>query len=259
MTKAPEEIAVMREGGKKLGEVLQKLLDKATSGVALTEIELFAQQLIAEAGGVASFQTVKNYKWATCLCVNDVVVHGPPSSYRLKDGDVLTIDVGLLYKGFHTDTAWTKLIQNSKPPAGGQNYEEKEKFLKIGEEALWKAIAQAKAGNRIGHISREIQSTIEGAGYSVVRALVGHGVGNELHEAPQIPGYLQVPINETLELVLGMTLAVEIIYAMGDGAVDYSKHDGWTIATRDRSLSAVFEHTVVITAGKPELLTTTGR
>lgn len=252
LVKKPEEIDLMQEGGKKLGEILQKLLDKATSGAALTEIELFAQQLIAQSGGTPSFQTVKNYKWATCLCVNDVVVHGIPTSYLLKDGDILTIDVGLFYKGFHTDTAWTKLI---KSKTSQKQDESKETFLKVGEEALWKAIAQAKVGNRIGHITKEIQNTLEGAGYGVVRTLVGHGVGRELHEAPQVPGILKEPIEETLPLTEGMTLAIEVIYAMGGGTVVYTNDDGWSIGTKDRSVSAVFEHTVAITDREPLVLT----
>ncbi len=240
----------MREGGGKLGGILQQLLALAIQGENLLHIEDQAQRLIKEAGGTPSFQTVAGYKWATCLCINEAVVHGIPKDYCLMDGDILTIDVGILYKGFHTDTAWTKLIGNG---------EEKKQFLKTGQEALWKAIGSALPGNRVGHISKVIQDTIEGAGYDIVRTLVGHGVGVDLHEAPQIPGYVRIPIEETLEFVAGMTIAVEIIYAMGSGAVVYSNHDGWTIATKDRSPSAVFEHTVAITDGEPELLTKSGK
>lgn len=246
--KTSEELELMREGGKKLGAILEQLLVLATPGENLLHIESEAQRLIKEAGGTPSFQTVAGYKWATCLCVNDEVVHGIPKDYVVNEGDVLTIDVGLLYKGFHTDTAWTKLMGND---------EEKKRFLKTGEEALWKSIAQARVGNRIGHISQTTQEIIERAGYGIVRTLVGHGVGKELHEAPQIPGYLRVPIEDTLELTVGMTIAVEIIYAMGSGAVVYPNDDGWTIATKDKSIAAVFEHTVAITTGEPELLTTT--
>ena len=245
--KTPDEIDAMREGGAKLGAILQQLLNKAQPGVALLEIETLADRMIVEAGGEASFKTVKGYKWATCLCVNDVVVHGIPTKYVLKDGDIFTIDVGILYKGFHTDTAWTKII-------GPQN-EEVNKFLKTGEDALWQAIAQARAGNRIGHISQTIQQIIEGAGFGIVKTLVGHGVGRELHEAPQVPGFLKVPIEATPELLKDMTIAVEVIYAAGSGAVVYSNDDGWSIATRDGSLTAVFEHTIVITEGQPQVLT----
>lgn len=239
-----KKLAAMREGGQKLARILEDLLTRADAGVTLLSLEERAQKLIEDTGGSPSFQTVKGYKWATCLCVNEVVVHGIPSEYLLKDGDLLTIDIGLFYKGFHTDTAWTKTI-------GKQN----ETFLKVGEKALRKAIDKARPGNRVGHISQTIQHIIEGAGYGVVKSLVGHGVGRKLHEVPQIPGFLTGDIDNTLPLVPGMTIAIEVIYAQGDGRVVYDNDDGWSIATADRSLSAVFEHTLVITAKEPVVLT----
>jgi len=245
--KTPDEIDAMSEGGAKLGAILQQLLNKAQPGVALLEIEALADRLIREAGGNASFKTVKGYKWATCLCVNDVVVHGIPTNYVLKDSDVLTIDVGILYKGFHTDTAWTKCI-------GFQN-EDSKKFLKTGEDALWKAIDQVRVGNRVGHISQTIQRIVEGAGYGIVKTLVGHGVGRELHEAPQVPGFIKAPVETTPELIPGQTIAIEVIYAMGSGAVVYPNDDGWSIVSSDGSLTAVFEHTIAITEGQPQVLT----
>lgn len=237
-------IHTMSEGGKRLGEILANLLAFAGSDVRLDAIEQLAQTLIAKSGGAPSFQTVKGYQWATCLCVNEVVVHGVPSPYVLKNGDILTIDIGLLYKGLHTDTAWTKKI-------GGEN----DVFLKVGESALEKAIVQARVGNYVGHISQAIQDTIEGAGYSIVKSLVGHGVGRELHEPPQIPGFVRGRIENTEKLVQGMTLAIEVIYAQGKGIVVYANDDGWSIATADHSLSAVFEHTIVVTNGTPRILT----
>lgn len=250
--KRTQDISVMAEGGKKLGEILQKLLTMAQPGVSLLEIDTKADELINETGGTASFKTVRDYTWATCLCVNEVVVHGIPTHKKLIDGDVLTIDVGLMYKGYHTDTAWTKIVNSSQFIV---NRDEKEKFLRVGEEALWKAIAQAKVGNRVGHISQAIQSSIEGAGYSIVRTLVGHGVGKALHEEPQVPGILKDTIQNSPELALGMTIAIEVIYAMGNGSVVYDNDDGWTIATKDRSRAAVFEHTVAITSKGPMILT----
>lgn len=249
--KTPQELLVMREGGKKLASILDALLAASIPGVVLQDIDLLAQKLIHAAGGTPSFQTVSGYKWATCLCVNDVVVHGVPSAYVLGDGDILTVDVGLLYKGLHTDTAWTKIIGDKE----GKKRAETERFLKVGEEALWKAIAVARAGNRIGHISQEIHKTIKGAGFSVVRSLVGHGVGKKLHEAPQIPGFIAEPVERTPVLKAGMTIAIEVIYAMGKHDVIYDTGDGWSITTKDGSLSSVFEHTVAITTGDPLVLT----
>lgn len=248
IAKTKDEIAVMREGGAKLGAILQQLLAEARPGVTLLEIEARADHLIRDAGGEASFKTVKGYKWATCLCVGDVVVHGIPTQYRLKEGDLLTIDVGLLYKGFHTDTAWTKEIISHKSNVLSP-------FFKTGEDALWEAVTQARAGNRVGHISQAIQRIVQGAGYGIVKTLVGHGVGRELHEAPQIPGFLKIPVEATPELTRDMTIAVEVIYAMGDGRVVYSNDDGWSIASRDGSPTAVFEHTILVTDGTPEVLT----
>lgn len=260
--KTPSEIQSMRVGGGKIGAILVKLLEQAQPGVSLLEIEAHADQLIQASGGTASFRTVKGYRWATCLCVNDVVVHGIPTNYRLKDGDVLTIDVGLLYQGFHTDTAWTKIVRNSAAthslihPFTDHKLADKEKFLKVGEEAMWQGIAQARSGNRVGHISQAVQKIIEGAGFGIVKTLVGHGVGRELHEPPQIPGFLKGPIEATPLLVPGMTIAVEVIYARGLGAVVYANDDGWSIATRDGSLASVFEHTIVVTqSGAPIVLT----
>ncbi|MBI5621148.1 M24 family metallopeptidase [Candidatus Gottesmanbacteria bacterium] len=267
--KTSVELDRMREGGAKIGVILKKLLDKAQPGVSLLAIEAYADQLIHESGGEASFRTVKGYKWSTCLCVNDVVVHGIPNEYVLQDGDVLTIDVGLLYEGLHTDTAWTKIVKSQKSKVKSERVKkklgfapeslalmnEKEKFLAIGEHAMWQGIAQVRAGNRVGHISQAVQKIIEGAGYGIVKTLVGHGVGRELHEEPQIPGFLKSPIETTPLLVRDMTIAVEVIYARGKGAVVYTNDDGWSIGSRDGSLTAVFEHSVVVTDGEPEVLT----
>lgn len=251
--KTPEEIAIMREGGKLLFGILQELLVMANPGVALLDIDKRADERIAQKGGYPSFKTVKGYQYATCLCVNAEVVHGVPTERQLKEGDVLTIDIGMLYKGFHTDTAWTKIVQTSD--VRHQMSEEKEKFLHVGLEALRRGIEQARIGNRIGHISKAISDTIEGAGYGIVKTLVGHGVGKDLHEKPQVPNYLTGDIAATLELEEGMTIAIEPIYAQGRGDLVYANSDGWTLATRDGSLAAEFEHTVVITRADPLILT----
>jgi len=246
--KTAAEIADMREGGRKLGNILQELLDYSQIGVALLDVEKKANEFIEKNGAKASFATVPGYKWATCLCVNEVVVHGIPSTYILKEGDVFTIDIGLIYKGFHTDTAGTKIIGYGK-------YPEKEKFLDIGKKALERGIDAARVGNRIGNISKVVEDTIVGAGYSIVRSLVGHGVGRELHEEPQVPNYVRGAIQNTLPLKEGMTIAIEPIYAMGRGEIVYENDDGWTLATRDRSLTSVYEHSLAITANGPIVLT----
>jgi len=251
--KTPEEIAIMREGGKKLGKILLELLEQSKPGVVLMDLEQYARRRIAEEGGEPSFTTVEGYPYVTCLCINEEVVHGMPSSRILHNGDIFTIDIGMVYQGLHTDTAWTKLIGD-----GGEERQQKEAFLAVGEKTLWEAIKAAKAGNHIGHISQVIQQNIESAGYSVVKELTGHAVGKLLHEEPMIPGFVRGDIFKTPELIPGMTIAIEIIYAAGKGSIVYSaNNDGWTLESKDRSSTACFEHTVAIGTHKTSVLTKT--
>ncbi len=249
--KTKQEISVMREGGAKLGAILQKLLAYAQPGVMLLDIDKEADRLITASGGTASFKTVPGYKWATCLCVNEVVVHGVPTTYALKDGDILTIDIGLVYGGLHTDTAWTKIVGLDTSAAVA----DKQRFLRVGQEALARAIEVAKIGSRVGDLSRIIQKTIEGAGFGIVKSLVGHGVGRQLHEDPQIPNYVRGSRENTYAFQGGETIAIEPIYVMGQGIVVYENADGWTLATRDRSMASVFEHSIAITENGPIVLT----
>jgi methionyl aminopeptidase len=240
----------MKVGGNKIGRILQELLKLSVPGTRLLDLEEHAQQRIREEGGEPSFSTVGDYQWATCLCVNDVVVHGIPSEYRLQSGDVFTIDIGMIYEGLHTDTAWSLIVGSKQDKT-----ERKEKFLTVGADTLWKAIAVAKSGNRIGNISEVIQHEIEGAGYSVIKDLTGHGVGRKLHEEPMIPEYVRGDIARTPLLVAGMTLAIEVIYAEGKGTIEYVGDDGWALASRDRSMTATFEHTIVIGEAESTVLT----
>ncbi len=253
-----EKLQAMTAGGRKLGRIREELLRRAQPGVRLLDLDDFAKESIAKEGGEPSFMTVAGYRWATCLCVNDVVVHGVPSGYKLKAGDLLTVDVGILYKGFHTDTAWTKIIGAEKD-FSDPLFSGKKKFLAAGERALRLAIEEAVAGNHIGHISAALQKAIEGEGYRIVKSLVGHGIGRTLHEEPQIPGFVKGSVEQTVRIEPGMTLAIEAIYALGNARVTYESADGWSIATKDGSLSAVFEHTVAVgsAAVKPVILTKT--
>jgi len=256
------KIIAMSEGGKKLGTIREELLALAKPGVSLFDIESLAMKRIKEEGGVPSFTTVGDYEWATCLCINDEVVHGIPRPIQLTAGDVFTVDVGMIYKGFHTDTAGTVIVHGSPAsPASGSSIIdskeeiEKKRFLSVGQVALEKAIQQARPGNKIGHISLTIQKEIEGAGYTIIKSLVGHGVGKSLHEDPQIPGFLRGNIDYTPPLMVGMTIAIEVIYSVQSSTVINRNGDGWTLSTRDGSLSAVFEHTIAITASGPMVLT----
>lgn len=252
--KSPEEIRIMQEGGRILAKVLKELLQNIKPGVTELEIDRLAEKLIKENGAEPGFKKVRGYKFSICVSTNDVVVHGIPTNYKFKTGDVIGIDCGVYYKGFHTDAAHTVRIQNSKLKS--QNSEDEiDRFLETGRRALNGGIKKAKAGNRVGDISKTIQEIVEGAGYSVVKTLVGHGVGRDLHEEPEVPGYLAVKLEKTPRLSEGMTIAVEVIYNMGKDEVMYKEDDGWTISTRDKSLSALFERTIAITQNGSVILT----
>lgn len=250
--KTGEEIALMAENGRIAAAILRQVLTYCQSGRMLSEIDDLAERLMRENGVEASFKKEPGYRWATCLCLNDVVVHGIPTAERLKDGDILGIDLGVYRAGFHVDTAWMLEVENEELKAKNQSTK---KFLEAGEKALSEAVKQCWPGNHVGDISRAIQEVVEGAGYSCVRQLVGHGVGRKLHEDPEIPCYQRGKIQNTPILKAGMTLAVEVIYNQGASPVVYRNHDGWTIVTRDSSPSAVFEHTVAVTENGPQVLT----
>ena len=250
--KTKQEIEIMKTGGKILADVLFEVLKNIKIGVSEIELDQLAEKLILEKGGEPGFKKVEGYKHAICISTNDVVVHGIPTNYKLKEGDVVGIDCGVYYKGFHTDMAQTVRIKDK-----GLRIKEDEidEFLKIGEKAMWEGIKAAKVGQRVGNISKEIQGIVEGQGYSVVKSLVGHGVGRELHEEPEVPGFLDGSILETSLLKEGMTIAIEVIYNMGKSDVIYSGGDGWTIKSKDGSLSGLFERSIAINNGESLILT----
>lgn len=242
--KTEEEIEIMRQGGRILYEILFEVLKSVKVGVSELELDQLAEKLILKKGGEPGFKKVDGYKHTICISTNTVVVHGVPTEYKLKEGDVVGIDCGVYYKGFHTDAAHTIRIKDEGLMIKDDGAD---KFLETGKRALEEAIKVARFGNRVGHISKTIQNIVEGAGYSVVRSLIGHGVGRQLHEEPEIPGFLNGPIDKTSKLNIGMTIAIEVIYNMGKSDVVYSGNDGWTIKTKDNSLSGLFERTVAIT------------
>lgn len=262
--KTPKEIEIMATGGKILAETLYTVMEAAQPGVSEKTLDQLAETLIREKGGEPGFMKVKGYKHTVCMSTNDAVVHGVPTGYTLQSGDVIGIDCGVYYQGFHTDMSETKIVKGKsvkgKGPVsprrsrGGES-DPKELFLKTGKRALEEAIKVAVVGNHVGDISKTIQTIVEGAGYSVVRSLVGHGVGQKLHEEPEVPGFLSGSIAKTPLLKEGMVIAVEIIYNMGGKDVVYSNQDGWTIRTADKSLSGLFERTVAITQKGPRILT----
>ena len=244
--KTKKEIEVMEKGGKILAEVLSEILSNVKPGISELDLDRLAEKLILEKGGEPGFKRVEGYKHTICVSTNDTVVHGIPTGYRFKEGDVVGIDCGVFYKGFHTDMAETRKVSVKNSKFKIKNYEGIDGFLKTGKKAVEEAIKMAVVGNRVGHISQTIQNIIEGEGYSVVRSLIGHGVGRSLHEEPEVPGFLHDRIKDTPLLEDGMTIAIEAIYNMGKPDVVYGRDD-WTIRTKDRSLSGLFERTVAVT------------
>jgi len=224
-------------------------------GMTEIEVDALADKLIKEKGGEPGFKKVEGYHHATCISTNEVVVHGIPSPRVLKEGDIIGIDCGVFYQGFHTDMSETLRVRSKNSELRIKN-DEIDKFLKVGKQALEAGISQAKAGNHVGDISKAIQDIVElRNGYSVVRSLVGHGVGKELHEDPEVPGYLQGKIEKTPELKEGMVIAIEVIYNMGGPDLAFANNDGWTLKTKDNSLAGLFERTIAITKSGPLVLT----
>lgn len=246
--KSPQEIEKMKIGGKILSDVLWEVTRSIEPGVSEIELDRLAEKLILEKGGESGFKKVEGYKYTICVSTNDAVVHGIPSEYKLKDGDLIGIDCGVFYEGFHTDIAETVVV-GSKIDQKTQN------FLEAGREALNSAIKEARVGSHVGNISKTIQDILEAQGnYSIVRTLVGHGVGKELHEEPEIPGFLVGNINKTPILSEGMTIAIEAIYSMGKSDLVLD-NDGWTLRTEDGSLGGLFERSIAITKNGPLILT----
>jgi len=249
--KTDTDIQTMTEGGAKLALVRDALASFVKAGMTTMDIEKEAMRLIKEQGGKASFAMVPGYKYATCVNVNDEVVHAVPNERVIKPGDIVGIDVGIFYKGFHTDTAVTVLVPNKNSKVDPKV----EKFLEVGRMGLKKAILEAKPGKRIADISKAMQTAVENAGYSVVQALTGHGVGRNLHEEPAIPCFVLGSYENSPKIVPGMVLAIEIMYNMGESDVMYKNSDGWTINTADGTISGLFEETVAVTKDGPIVLT----
>ncbi len=243
--KTMQQINIMQEGGKISSEALKTAVEAVKPGISLKELDSISEDYIVTHGGKPSFKTVDDYRYATCINVNDGIVHGIPNSYRLKEGDLVSIDLGVLYKGLHTDVSWTVEVV-----APGKTAKE-EKFLDAGKKALDSAIKNCVLGNRVGNISNTIQTVIEKAGYTVSLDLVGHGVGADLHEDPYVPGYGRKKDGPILKE--GMVLAIEVIYQKGKPKIK-TDADGWTLKTADGSLSGLFESTVAITKDDPLIL-----
>lgn len=242
--KTGEEIEAMRQAGRLTGEVLVEVGRFIQAGLTTGEIDSRAEKLMREKGGEPVFIGYRGYRHATCISVNHEVVHGIPGERALKDGDIVSVDVGVRVGGYCGDSASTFPV--------GKISSKAEKLLRVGRESLKAAIRQARAGRHLGDISHAVEALAESHGFSVVRDLYGHGIGRDLHEDPLVPNYGKP--GEGIELKPGMVLAIEPMLNVGGWRIR-TLPDGWTVVTEDGSLSCHFEHTVLITEGEPEVLT----
>ncbi len=243
--KTEEEIKIMREAGKIVSDTHELLRKAIRPGVTTKELDKLAEDFIKSQGAMPSFLGYSGYPASICVSINDEVVHGIPNGYRtIENGDVVSLDIGAYYKGYHGDAARTYTV--------GDVSEEAAKLVQVTKESLFEGLKKAKPGNHLHEISEAIQHFVEDNGYSVVRDLVGHGIGKQLHEEPQIPNYK--PAGRGPKLQPGMTLAIEPMVNIGRYDIRVLDDD-WTIVTLDGSLSAHYEHTVLITENGYELLT----
>lgn len=243
--KSAREIELMRESCKRLEYVHNELGNHVKPGISTYEINKIGERLIREQGGIPNFLNYNGYPASICTSVNDEVVHGiPKKEVILKDGDIISLDAGLIYKGYHSDAARTHLVGNVS--------EEVVKLVEVTKQAFFEGIKFAKAGNHLYDISNAIDDYVSQFGYGIVEALVGHGIGTSLHEDPQIPNFRQR--RRGLKLQPGMTLAIEPMINLGTWDVEWLDDD-WTVVSADGSPSAHYENTVLITDGEPEILT----
>jgi len=242
--KSGADLEAMRSACTVAGQVLDDIIGFVKPGVTTNQVDVFAAERIKFYGGRSAFLGYRKYPCHTCISVNEEVVHGLANERELRFGDIVSVDVGVNYKGFIGDNARTVAVGGCGVLA--------QRLLDVTEQSLQLGIAAAVAGNRVTDISRAIQDYVEGNEFSVVREFVGHGVGRSMHEEPQVPNFVDRNMDQKLRV--GMTLAIEPMVNAGAADVKILK-DGWTVVTRDGSLSSHFEHTVLITDGKPEILT----
>lgn len=242
--KSDEAISAMRDGGKILGRILFELKNTVKQGITTKSLDFQAETLMAKFNVIPSFKNYKGYPASICTNVNNQVVHGIPDNYVLKQGDIISIDAGLIHKGWHVDAAAATGV--------GQISDADEKFIKTAYIALEEGIKAAQAGMRTGDIGFAIQQAVMREGYSAVHDFTGHGIGKNLHEPPEVPNFGQK--GKGTLLVPGMTICIEPIIAIGKRYCDILS-DGWTAVTRDESLAVQVEHTILITPVGPEILT----
>ena len=243
--KSEREIELMREAGRILAKVHEELGKELKAGMSTKEIDRICEQLIRGYGCIPSFLNYEGFPASVCVSINDEVVHGIPNKHRyIQEGDIVSLDTGVIWKGYQSDAARTHMIGEVTPQA--------RKLVEVTEQSFFEGIKYAKAGNHLNDVSSAIQAYAESFGFGVVRDLVGHGIGTEMHEAPEIPNF--ATRRKGIKLVAGMTLAIEPMITAGRYDVVGDDDDGWTVTTEDGSLASHYEHTILITDGDPEIL-----
>lgn len=245
--KTESQIEKMRKAGELLHSVLDALRAEIRPGITTLHLDRMAERLIRAAGAIPSFKGYQGFPFSICASVDDQVVHGFSNDRPLKQGQLLSIDCGVILDGWQSDSAFSVLV--------GSGSKENQKLVDVTEECFWLGAAQAKAGNRLGDISHAVQAHAEAHGYGVIRDLCGHGIGQEMHEDPNVPNYGSA--GRGVKLQAGMVLAIEPMISMGTWKV-YLEDDEWTVVTRDHSVCSHYEHTVLITDGEPEILSFPG-
>ena len=242
--KSAREISYMREAGRIVALTLQELGKQVKAGITTGDLDRFAVEFLRRAGAEPAFLGYQGYPASICASVNEEVIHGIPGLRKLENGDIISIDIGSVIHGYYGDTSMTFPV--------GEISGEAARLMQVTEQSLYKGIEQATPGHRIGDISAAVQHYVESHGYQVVRDFVGHGIGSHMHEEPQVPNYGKAGLGPRLQP--GMVIAIEPMVNVGTYEV-VVQSNGWTAVTRDQSLSAHFEHTVLITEGTPEILT----
>lgn len=243
--KSPREIELMRKAGEILAATHEELRKALKPGMSTMDIDRLGEKIIRSYGCIPSFKNYNGYPASICVSVNDEVVHGIPTKKRIiQEGDIVSLDAGLIYKGYHSDAARTHAV--------GKISSDAQKLIDVTRQSFFEGIKMAKAGNHLHDISNAIDAYVSQFGYGIVRDLVGHGIGTQLHEDPQIPNFAQK--RRGIRLEPGMTLAIEPMINMGRADVEWLDDD-WTVVTEDGSLSAHYENTILITEGEPEILT----
>lgn len=243
--KTEEEIELLRISNQLLGKTLAKVAEYIAPGTTTIELDIIAEDFIRSNGATPSFKGYSGFPNTLCVSVNEVVVHGIPSEYKLQDGDIVSVDCGVYKNGYHADSAYTFSV--------GHVSDETKHLMQTTRESLYKGIEAARVGNRVGDIGHAVQNYCESRGYSVVRDLVGHGIGKNLHEEPQVPNFGRRGRGK--KLMDGLVIAIEPMINTGVKEV-YMLEDGWTITTQDKLPSAHYEHSIVVRKGEAEILST---